>query len=1259
MELVRGKNLAAFRGKGQVPLPKALAVMEQILRGLAWAHNAGFVHRDIKPDNIMITDDGVVKVLDFGLAKRHQRPLPEGEIEQGITTTSLTARGGVLGTPSYMSPEQARGGAVDERSDLFSCGVVLHEMLAGQRPFVGSTQADVISAVLRDEPSPVSTLNAEVPLELSQIVARCLEKLPEKRYQTAKELADDLGRCLRQLELENSLKQKEFSPTLHIPNTLVSREHESQQIIAAFERAAGGAVEVLLVGGPSGVGKTALVRSVYSELAKAGHGLFLSGKHDQLGTSVPYAALAQAFGEWIRNVVSGPTSVSDEWRVRLEGALGPLARVIADQVPEIKSLMGPLPDVPDVPTEMVYNRIKLSWIEFIRVVTDVSPPLVLFLDDMQWVDPTSLELLKTLLTDVGRKQMLIIAAYRDNEVEESHPLLKLIAAVEESGVKTPRFTVGPLDETSVQMWLALALSTEPECGKPLASALFRKTRGNPFYLGQLLLELNRQKRVRRNLEDGAWHWDQDAVEHVALTDNVVELMLRRVVELPLETQVLLGHAACAAQGFSPDELSVLTGQSQAHVEQALQPAFLEGLVIRSDRGQGEATVQGDFNARYVFLHDRVQQAFYERTAPAHRARTHLQIGRRLQEVFETQGGTYQKQLELARHLNLGAEALEHDAERKALARLNLGAAKAAKATGSYRLQANLVEQAQHLLGESAWQDEVALSVELSLERIEADFMLKELEQVHQRAQALLALPLPALPRLAAQELRVRACVASGQFGEGERLGTLALAEHGIVYPETNDECIALAYQWIGECDDWFDKHPEGFAAMPADRSVEHLLCDALEAEMGMCAGLGSRPGLSALANVRNVKQATDRATLTPVSPFFIAAFAHSRSAILGEHRGGVRWAREGEQAATQLTSPLLPECAFFHGTYVPYERPAERSREHYQTALQVARASGSFQGTSRGLIGGLHFVELWPGRPLGQVMETEQAQRDMMTRAGDSVGQHQFALVESYAAFLRTPGSERPADEDWLTVNSRSLLAAGHGFMAEAARILEAHLFLAFGEGARALERAEEAETFGPVLCGFPPVTDIPLWHGLAAAKCWSANLAEGDRAALLGKLERCLERVRAFSEGCAENFLHKRCLLEAEHARIQGKTDEAMVKYEQALTLARRERFLHIEAIAAKLCANFHLQAGRDLHGAQYLREARDAYARWGAHAVVEHLEAKYPELLSESGPAMGERDAGAEVRDLRARNQEAQQMNEELRRQIAVLLARSEGGG
>ncbi len=1208
--------------RGVLPIDVAIRFGLELSRTLERIHAVGVVHKDIKPQNIL-WDERTQKItlLDFAIASELAEEAANAAIPEALE-----------GTLAYISPEQtgrtARG--LDARTDLYSLGVTLFEVLTGRRPFLETDPLALVHAHLAKPVPSLEGLVAGLPVVVVRIVERCLEKHPEKRYQTAKGLAADLNECMRQLDERGAIESfvlgtKDFSPALRIPQTLFAREKEAAAITEAFARAADGAVEVLLLGGPSGVGKTALVRSVYQEMAKAGRGLLLSGKHDQLGRSIPYSALAQAFGGLLRDVAASPKHVFDAWKNRIDQVIGIRARVIADLVPELEWLMGKLPPVPVVPTEMTYNRLKLTWIDFVRAVADVSPPLVLFLDDMQWVDAASLELLKTLLTDVAKKNLLVIAAYRDNEVDAVHSLWGLVELIQKANVNTPRLTVGPLDERAVQEWLGAALSADTLHVQPLATILHTKTHGNPFFLGQLLLELHRQKRMHRNLDTGKWEWDQDAVERAAITDNVVELMRQKVAELPIDTQSLLGQAACAGHSFSLSGLAELSGLVQHEVAQTLRPALFAGLLVpegghyREALALAQATEAGDVDATYRFLHDRVQQAFYEWVDPERRTSTHLLIGWRLQAIFESVGGSNQKLLELVRHLNLGAGALSTDEEHKGLARLNLQAAKAAKINGSYGLQASLVEQAQMLLGERAWQDEPPLSVELALERIEADFMLRSFGEVHRRAQELLVLPLPALPRLAAQELRVRAYLATGQYGDGERIGIAALAEQGIIYPENNDACIAQAMAAMMKCETWLDQHPEGFRAMPADPSIEHLLCDAIEASMLTCAGIGIRPALAVLALARNAQQTTERGCFTPVTPFFLSAFAQVIAVSTGLYWNALRWTREGEQAAIRIGTPFFPECSHFRGLYGVYEWPAEQSRTCHIAAVQTAIASGSFQGASWGLFGELQSVELWPGKPLGRVAAFEQEHRDLVTRAGDAFGQHVFALVASYVAFLRAPVIEERlvGGKEWLTVNSSSLLAVGHGTVAEMARIVEAHLFLAFGETTRALERADEAERFRPALFGAPQVTDIPLIRALAAAKCWSASLPASERVSLVERLNHGIQRLKYFSEGCVENFLHKLRLLEAEHARIHDNVGEAMAKYDEAIDLARKEGFLHIEALAAQFCAEFYLGIGRARNAATYLHEARDAYSRWDALAIVTYLEKKYPNVLKNQAPA------------------------------------------
>jgi hypothetical protein len=292
-----------------------------------------------------------------------------------------------------------------------------------------------------------------------------------------------------------------------------------------------------------------------------------------------------------------------------------------------------------------------------------------------------------------------------------------------------------------------------------------------------------------------------------------------------------------------------------------------------------------------------------------------------------------------------------------LARVNLSAAKAAKQNGSYRLQATLVDDALMLLGERAWAEEAALSVELAIERIEASFMLKEFDEVHQRAQALLSLPLPALPRLAAHELRVRAAMASGLYREGMQIGMAALAEQGVTYPETDAECLMQAFQLIGELDAWLDQHPDGFDVMPLDPSMEHFLGDALEAGVHSCAVFVDRVAITAFGLLRNLKRVIGAAGMTLVTPFALSSVATVRSALLQDYRGDVRWAKLGENVARRIATPFLCEISFYRGVYEVYQASVEQSRVYYRAATREGTAMGSFVGVGWGLAAELHHVD--------------------------------------------------------------------------------------------------------------------------------------------------------------------------------------------------------------------------------------------------------------------------------------------------------------
>ncbi|MDI1430131.1 AAA family ATPase [Polyangium sorediatum] len=1203
--------------QGRLPVAAALRFGRRLARVLEGVHAAGVMHKDVKPQNVLVDETyEQVTLLDFGIASLLSQEATEASIPEALD-----------GTLAYISPEQTgrTARALDTRTDLYSLGVTLFEVLSGRRPFTDRDPLSLVHAHLAKTPPPLDTIAPEVPSAVSAIVSKLLAKDPERRYQTARGVAEDLEEALRMLHERGtveplSLGKKDFSRKLRLPQVLVGREKDVERVGESFARVARGTAELLLVGGPSGIGKTALVRTVYHDIAKAGRGLLIAGKHDQLARSTPYAAIAQAFGGLMRQWLSSPKSVLETWQTRIRNEVGDNARLIADVVPELDLVMGKLPPVPPVEGEQVLNRQKLTWLNFVRAVTTPNPPLVMFLDDMQWADSATLIILQTLLTDVERKSLLVIAAYRDNETPPEHPLWKLVEATEASEAKVSRLTVGPLSEEQVQKWLSRTLESEPSRVAPLARVQWQKTRGNPFFLEQLLLSLHRQKHVVRDVETGEWRWNQTDLERAQVTDNVVALLTDKVRDMPEATQQLLGLAACAGHTFHLQDLERLSGWERARVTAALWPALQEELVVPVDGAYRPAQALGEvgagtLDASYRFLHDRVQQASYERISPEQRVLAHLEIGRRLWARYRAEGGTAQQLLELARHMNQGSARITDAEERKDVSRMNLEAARVAKAASSYRLMATLLETAQALLGERAAPEEQALSVEIALERLEAAYLLRDFDDVEARALALLVRPLAVVPWLSAQEIRVRCCLATGQYTRGIGLGLAALAERGLTFPDTDAACQPALVEESAALDRWLEKDLGAFDPMPPEWSLEHRLIDALMTQTQLCSIYGGRPMLYTLIIVRLVSEAVRRASLTPAATLMICSFANVWSVATGMYRRVLRWVEPGVRAAERVGSPMLPECLVLHGIYMVYSRPVDETAPLYERAITAGLKIGSFTGTSWGLLAELFYHRVWRGQPLVQVDAQVKARWDLVQRSGDAVGRHHYEAVASFCEVLMTAdGAPKLLQDEPLSRGSRSLLADGDGFTGGLARTLEAYLFCATGRWEQALSRAREADQYRADILGMPPVTDVPLFLAISATKLWHTAAGAEEQARLREHIEHGLERLRYLAEGCAPNFLHKLRLVEAEYARILGKTEEAIVKYDEAIELSREHRFLHIEALSTHLAAEFRLQTGKSHIGALYLREARDAYARWGAVNVVAHLSAKYPALLKAS---------------------------------------------
>ncbi len=690
-----------------------------IAAALTQAHRRGLVHKDIKPANILVNRmNGEVKLTGFGIASRSPRERQAPAPPESIS-----------GTLAYMAPEQTgrMNRSIDARSDLYALGVTLYQMLTGSLPFTATEPREWVHCHIARKPVPPSERLESVPAVISALILKLLAKNAEERYQTAAGLERDLGRCLAAWEAQHRiddfpLGQEDTSDRLLIPEKLYGREREIEILLAAFNRVVtSGRPELVLVSGYSGIGKSAAVNELHKALVPPG-GLFASGKFDQYKRDIPYATLAQALQSLIRPLLGKSEAELDGWRDALREALGPNGRLMTDIVPELKLLIGEQPLVVELPPQQAQSRYQQVFRRFLGVFARADHPLTLFLDDLQWLDAATIDLLADLLTEADVQWLLVIGAYRDNEVNSVHPLMRKLDAIREAGTSVQEIRLAPLAREDLGRLVAETLSCGPDLAAPLARLVHEKTGGNPFFAIQFISALAEEGLLRFDHDAARWRWELDRVQAKAYTDNVVDLMVGRLTRLPTKTQTALQQLACLGNVAEITMLSVVLGKSEDDVHSDLWDAVCLELVEQLE-------------GSYKFIHDRVQEAAYSLIPERSRVEAHLLIGRLL-AVHTPAEKREESIFEIVNQLNRGAALITSSDEREQLAELNLLAGQRAKVATAYASALIYLTAGEALLPEDSWERRHGLTFALSLHRGECEFLTGALAEAEQRLTAL-------------------------------------------------------------------------------------------------------------------------------------------------------------------------------------------------------------------------------------------------------------------------------------------------------------------------------------------------------------------------------------------------------------------------------------------------------------------------------------------------------------------------------------------
>jgi predicted ATPase/signal transduction histidine kinase len=1167
---------------------------------LAWAlrqvHARGLIHKDIKPANILVdAASGGVWLTGFGIASRlpRERANPEPPDE-------------IAGTLAYMAPEQTgrMNRSIDARSDLYSLGVTFYEMLTGMLPFAAADPMEWVHCHIARQPVPPDQKAVEIPKALSAIVMKLLAKTAEERYQTAAGVEADLSRCLAEWEPRGridpfQLGTRDASDRLLIPERLYGREREIETLLASFNRVvAHGTPELVLVSGYSGIGKSSVVNELHKALVRS-RGLYASGKFDQYKRDIPYATLGQSLQNLVRSLLSRSEMELARWRDSCSEALGSNGQLIVNLVPELELVIGKQPPVAELPPQEAKNRFQMVFRRFLGVFARKEHPLALFLDDLQWLDSATLDLLEHLVAHSEVRHLLLVGAYRDNEVGPSHPLMRTLEAIRKTDAKVHEIVLAPLALGDVGRLIADALHCEPERVRSLAELVNERTGGNPFFAIQFLIALADERLIAFDSVAHAWAWDIDRIHAKNYTDNVVDLMVWKLKRLPIATQDALKHLACLGNMAEIGRLSLIQGRSEEAMHKSLWEAVHAGLVVQQDDV-------------YQFLHDRIQQAAYSLFPEQRPADIHLHIGRKLLANMTANEVTEQL-FEVANQFFRGAALIVDQGEKTQVATINLRAGRKAKASAAYASARAYLASGTALMDERDWSSQYELIFDLWLERAQCELLCGDFEQSERLIAKLLQHAASRVDQAAVYDLMVRLHTVQGKYPQAEDNALTCLRLFGIdLLARPSWEEVQAEYEMI-----WRNLN---------GRSIESLI------DLPQMTDPELQAAMQVLSNLAEVSWFTDfhlycmvvcRMVNISMQYGMNGPSAHGYAclgSILGPafHRFG-----EG-YCLSRLAYNLVEKHGFTAYQTKVYHDVANVSRwtQPIASAMELRRAVTRIATETGDLTYACYSMHqsitglLLRNEPLDAVWRESEMALDFARRAKFRdvvdliVSQQRFiAAMQGRTATFSTFNDERFEEtrfEAQLTGDRMNTMICLYWILKLKARFLAGDYTeaLAAAGKAKPLLRREASQIF---------LLDYFYYTALTVAALYE-NASADEQISWRDLLAAHREQLREWAENFPPTFGDKHALVSAEIARLEGRDAEAMRLYEVAIESAREHAFVQNEGLAQEVAAGFYAARGVERIAFDYLRGARDCYLRWGALGKVRQLDRRHPALHEEA---------------------------------------------
>ena len=1209
-----GQSLKQWLTKRSFSIEESLQLAIQAANILVQIHQNNIIHKDINPSNfIWNATTRQLKLIDFGISSRLRRENP-----------ILKNPNQLEGTLAYMSPEQTgrMNQTLDYRTDLYSLGVTCYELFTNQLPFDVEDPLALVHSHLAKKPIAVNEVNPQIPAIISDIVMKLMAKEVKERYQSAWGLKWDLEKCLEALKLPLNLEslnfqlgQNDFSGQLQISQQLYGRNHEINTLLQAFEQVSSGTTKLILVAGYSGVGKTTLVQEVHQPMT-AKRGYFASGKFDQYQRNIPYYALTQAFNEFCHYLLAENPEQLNQWREKILTAIGNNGQILIDIIPHLELIIGPQPAVPLVGATEAQNRFNWVLQQFIEVIAQKKHPFILFIDDLQWADLPSLDLLKRLIIDPNIQYLLIIGAYRDNEVSATHPFMMMIKDLTESQITVETIHLDNLAPNDVNRLLADSLECNLVKTRALAFLIYEKTQGNAFFTREFLKSLYTQALLVFDWQTQQWQWQVEQIAAQEMTDNVLILMVNKIEQLPQETQDILKLAACIGNQFDLETLAVISQQTLKDTLTHLFLALEEGLIVPLDNNYKLlefSTATQTTTAYFKFQHDRIQQAAYSLIPQEQKPAIHLRIGRLL--LIHTTKNLSEHIFDLVNQFNKCLPLINEEDEKLKLASLNLIAGQKAKTATAYKSAFEYLKISLDLLENDSWQKHYQLSLQIYTEATEIAYLNTDFAQMEEWGQVVLQQAQTLLEKIPIYELQIQVHMAHNNPQEALNLALFVLKYLDMNFPGTPSQLdfqqalTEITVKLAEEPMDVFSKMP--MMTAPDKLAVVRLLSTVMTA----CFALGKMNlyGLMAAKIVYlsmtygNTKESTMGCVGCGV--------------VLCSMVGDIEMSFQFGELATQLVEQLdakefkakvsdLFNFIIRHSK-IHIKNTIEPLLKGYQSGLETGDIVYSGYNIAAYCI---HSYFL--GKELTAVKQEINFYNHILAQIKQELSlRYNEILYQAISNLLGNQGNDsflyhlihQSPNQPIRLLPQRENDNASTLVLLYIYQLILCYLFQAY---LQAIENASLAKKY---LFGMPGslITPICYFYDSLAQLALYLGSSATEQKNILNQVNFNQEKMEKYAKHAPMNYLHKFHLVEAERCRVLNQNGEAREHYDRAIELARENEYVNEEALASELAGRFYLARGNTKIAQVYLKDARYAYQRWGAVAKVQDLDNRYPQLL------------------------------------------------